>query len=85
MFILFLALSIVLENSYLSDYFFNGFLIVGFMLIASIICCMIIFCKKESNPQAIDVYRGKTELKLTGYYDDSVFVVTDTTVIFKNK
>lgn len=35
------------------------------------------------NPSAIDVYRGKTELKITGIYKDSIFIPTDSTVIFK--
>ena len=37
----------------------------------------------ERNPSAIDVYRGKTELKITGIYKDSIFIPTDSTVIFK--
>lgn len=37
----------------------------------------------ESNPSAMDVYRGKTELKITGTYKDSIFIPTDTTVVFK--
>lgn len=37
----------------------------------------------ERNPSAIDVYRGKTELKITGTYKDSIFIPTDSTVIFK--
>lgn len=36
-------------------------------------------------PQAIDVYRGRTELEITGVYRDSVFVVKDSVVVFKDK
>lgn len=39
----------------------------------------------SSEPQAIDVYRGKTELKIEGYYQDSVFITTDSIVVYKNK
>lgn len=35
------------------------------------------------TPSAIDVYRGETELKITGTYKDSIFIPTDSTVIFK--
>lgn len=35
------------------------------------------------SPEALDVYRGNTELKITGTYEDSVFVPTDSIVIFK--
>lgn len=37
----------------------------------------------ELSPSAIDVYRGKTELKITGTYKDSIFIPTDSVVIFK--
>lgn len=37
----------------------------------------------KPSPKAIDVYRGKTELKITGTYKDSIFIPTDSTVIFK--
>lgn len=39
----------------------------------------------DDKPKAIDVYRGKTELKINGEYKDSVFIPTDSIVIFKNK
>ena len=35
------------------------------------------------NPKAIDVYRNKTELKISGIYKDSIFIPTDSIVIFK--
>ena len=47
--------------------------VVGFILF---ICCAI---DKETNPTAIDVYRGKTTLEVT--YKDGVPI--DTVVIFK--
>lgn len=40
------------------------------------------------SPKPIDVYRGKTELKIDGYYMDTdssmTFIPTDSTVVFKN-
>lgn len=47
--------------------------VVGFILF---ICCAI---DKETNPTAIDVYRGKTTLEVT--YKDGVPI--DTVVLFK--
>ena len=47
--------------------------VVGFILF---ICCAI---DKETNPTAIDVYRGKTTLEIT--YKDGVAI--DSTVVFK--
>lgn len=49
--------------------------IVGFILF---ICCAI---DKETNPTAIDVYRGKTTLSIT--YEDGVPV--DSIVVFKKE
>lgn len=43
---------------------------------------ILLLCTKDI-PRAIDVYRGRTELKITGEYKDSIFVPTDTIVIFK--
>lgn len=43
----------------------------------------IIMVDYEHTPSAIDVYRNKTELSVSGIYKDSVFTPTDTTVIFK--
>lgn len=37
----------------------------------------------HSEPKAIDVYRNKTELKINGTYKDSIFIPTDSIVIFK--
>lgn len=49
--------------------------VVGFILF---ICCAI---DKETNPTAIDVYRGKTTLEVT--YKDGVPI--DTVVLFKER
>lgn len=51
---------------------FTGLLIAG-----------LIELDTKNKPKAIDVYRNNTELKITGTYKDSVFIPTDTTVIFK--
>lgn len=37
----------------------------------------------KNKPEATDVYRGRIEIKITGEYKDSVFIPTDTTVVFK--
>lgn len=60
---------------------YNGFiagLIIG-AIIAFIIAFFIVAIKINNTPQAIDVYRGKTTLKIT--YVDSI--PQDTTVVFK--
>ena len=49
--------------------------VVGFILF---ICCAI---DKETNPTAIDVYRGKTTLEIT--YKNGVAI--DSTVVFKER
>lgn len=35
------------------------------------------------NPTALEVYEGKTELKIEGTWKDGVFTPTDSTVIYK--
>ena len=37
----------------------------------------------SGDVQPLDVYRGNTELKIKGYYQDSTFVPIDSVVIFK--
>lgn len=49
--------------------------------ILSIIALVMYF----NSPTAIDVYRDKTELKITGTYKDSIFIPKDSIVIFKNR
>lgn len=39
----------------------------------------------NDKPKAMNVYRGKTELKINGEYKDSIFIPTDNIVVFKNK
>ena len=39
----------------------------------------------EGIVKPIDVYRGNTELKINGYMQDSTFVPSDSTVVFKDK
>ena len=38
----------------------------------------------ESSPQAIDVYRGKTELEITNETKNGVVVKTDSLVVFSD-
>lgn len=37
------------------------------------------------QPQAIDVYRGKTEMIINGEMIDSTFIPKDTLIVFKDK
>ena len=37
----------------------------------------------SKEPSALDVYRGRTELKISGEYEDSTFVPKDSIVVFK--
>lgn len=57
--------------------------VVGTFFATTFIILGLISLDYEHNPSAIDVYRGKTELKITGTYKDSIFIPTDSTVIFK--
>ena len=68
-------LSVKYENYYLCILVIVSSVLVG--LVTSIISIAI---KDREHPQAIDVYRGKTTLKIT--YQDSIPV--DTVVIFKH-
>lgn len=38
-----------------------------------------------NNPTALEVYEGKTELKIEGTWKDGVFTPTDSTVIYKKE
>lgn len=51
---------------------------VAFLLIAIGVVCLNNY-KKETTPQAIDVYRGKTTLEIT--YKDTIPI--DSVVVFK--
>lgn len=58
---------------------FNG-IIGGGLILGGIVGLVVSIIE---IPSAMDVYRGKTELKITGTYKDSIFIPTDSTVIFK--
>lgn len=79
-------LIILIALSYLG-YFFNTDSIGGFLCVICIMLFSILFGiviqqeKNNKKPQAIDVYRGNTTLKIT--YQDSIAV--DSVVVFKNK
>lgn len=51
-----------------------------FVIVASMISCYAIY-KNPTTPQAIDVYRGHTELQITSVND----MPQDTIVVWKNK
>lgn len=50
------------------------------ILTGAVIMGIFNICK---GPEAIDVYNGKTELKISGIYRDSLFIPSDTIVVFK--
>lgn len=50
-------------------------------IISVLVCILFIYIINAPTP--LDVYRGKTELKCKGIYKDSIFIPTDSTVIFK--
>lgn len=63
-------------------------LVFGFGLVFGFLIAVIIYTfigREPNTPNAIDVYRGKTELKITGTYKDSTFISEDSIVIFKDK
>lgn len=64
----------IIENK---DRIFIGCLSGIFLEAGILLLCI------EDRPRAIDVYRGRTELKITGEYKDSIFIPTDTIVVFK--
>lgn len=63
------------SNSTIAGMFGGLFVFLGLFAIINII---------SPSPEPIDVYRGNTELKITGTYKDSIFIPTDSTVIFKS-
>ena len=36
-----------------------------------------------NKPTALNVYQDKTKLQINGYYQDSIFIIKDSTVTFK--
>lgn len=56
--------------------------LLSFVFTMAFVAGLIAFGSKDSL-KAIDVYRDKTELKITGEYKDSMFIPTDITVVFK--
>lgn len=73
-FILIILLIITSKEKYISLY----------IAIMTFICVItVIDYRLKQIPDALDVYRGNTELKITGEYKDSIFIPTDTVVIFK--
>lgn len=58
----------------------NGFTIFMITFIGSIFVGLAIW---SHEPKAIDVYRGKTELKVTTTYENDSIIKRDSLVIFK--
>lgn len=55
-------------------------IILSIIMVILIVFTLVIY---SDIPKALDVYRGKTELKITGEYKDSIFIPKDSTVVFK--
>lgn len=73
--ILLVVVSVYLFNECENEFF--AWLSIACIGIAT---CLLIEGKRNHYPKAIDVYRGKTTLKIT--YEDNIPV--DTIVVFKN-
>lgn len=56
---------------------------IGIIFIMLLLFACIKIYNVETYPQPIDVYRNRTDLKIKGYYKDSVFIPTDSIVVFK--
>lgn len=63
----------------------NNFIIatILYSIIIFIITSFLLIYEYESKLKPIDAYRNNTELKVNGYYQNDVFVVTDSIVVFK--
>lgn len=59
--------------------------IIGIFLGIALFMIGYISYDNKDNPTPIDVYRGKTELKITETKVDSVVVKRDTVVVWKEK
>lgn len=47
------------------------------------ILSLLVIVYHVNNPTSLEVYEGKTELKIEGTWKDGVFTPTDSTVIYK--
>lgn len=72
---------LVIASAYLFNECKNGFLAWLSITAIGVATCLLIEGKRNHYPKAIDVYRGKTTLKIT--YENNVPI--DTVVVFKNR
>lgn len=72
---------LVVVSAYLFNECENKFFAWLSITCIGIATCLLIEVKRNHYPKAIDVYRGKTTLKIT--YENNVPV--DTVVVFKNR
>ncbi len=70
-----------IASSYLVNECKNEVLTLLSIWAISVSTCLLLEAGKNNRPQAIDVYRGKTTLKIA--YEGNVPI--DTVVVFKNK
>lgn len=83
-----ISLANFIEDSYFNR--FNDSISTFRYILEMVVVCLLLFMLAKSldnlsNPEAIDVYRGQTELRIETHYVDSVLVKSDTTVVWKNK
>lgn len=71
---------LIIASAYLVNESKNEFLTLLSIWVIGLSTCLFLESSKNNRPQAIDVYRGKTTLKIT--YENNVPI--DTVVVFKN-
>lgn len=69
----------VIASIYLFNECKNEFLALLAIWAIGVATCLLLEASKNNRPQAIDVYRGKTTLKIT--YENNIPI--DTVVVFK--
>ena len=72
---------VIITSAYLFNECENWFLAWLSIIAIGVATCLLFEAKKNYRPEDIDVYRGKTTLKIT--YEGNVPI--DTVVVFKNK
>lgn len=70
---------LIIASIYLFNECKNEFLTFLSIWAIGVATCLLLEASKNNSPQAIDVYRGKTTLKIT--YENNVPI--DTVVVFK--
>lgn len=86
--VLFILLIIIFAIWNFASYLYEDMRFITLIFIILLSVCLGIVIKTNSNtdkPDAIDVYRGNTQLEITETVRDSVVVSRDTVVVFRMK